>query len=198
MRAQWYSSAGCGAWCHIMGFTLSCGGIFGPNDYDPTLQGRGIRMIMQGQIPAVFSRGFNFVDVRDVAAAALSAETRGRSGERYLISGEWISLHALSTLFSRAAEVPPPVCMPSWASHPLALCGDAYSRVSGRPVAFASESVSSLIRYRDVRRTKAETELGFTPRPLAETVADTADWFAAMGVVRKPYPRRVLWLKIDA
>ena len=39
----------------------------------------------------LISGGYNWVDVRDVAAAAIQAMEKGRKGEKYILSG-WLDL----------------------------------------------------------------------------------------------------------
>ena len=66
-------------------------GVIGPHDYRPSEMGTVIRNLCTGRMPALVTGGFNFVDVRDVVAGALGAEARGRTGESYLLGGEWRS-----------------------------------------------------------------------------------------------------------
>jgi dihydroflavonol-4-reductase len=167
-------------------------GILGPHDLGPSPQGRAILSMMRGELPATMAGGFNWVDVRDVSEAALAAEARGRAGERYLLAGEWVTVPEITARFAEAAGVAPPsLTLPIWAARAVGVVGDVYARVSRTQPSFTSESVKAVGFYRHVRRDKAERELGFSPRPLDETVRDTAAWFRSIGMLGKR-PRRPL------
>jgi len=43
--------------------------------------------------------------------------------------------------------------------------------------------------HRDIRHDKAARELGYAPRPLAETAADTVAWFREAGMLAPPRQR---------
>jgi hypothetical protein len=43
--------------------------------------------------------------------------------------------------------------------------------------------------HRDIRHDKAARELGYTPRPLGETAADTVAWFCVAGMLGPPKQR---------
>jgi dihydroflavonol-4-reductase len=157
-------------------------GVFGPYDHGPSAQGRAMLQMARGKLPVVPSGGSDWVDVRDVVQGALAAEQRGRTGERYLLSGEWVALADLAVLFAAAADARGPwLVLPMWAARPLGWAGDAYTTLTRRPASVTRESLACLRQYREIRRAKAERDLGFSPRPIAETVADTVAWFRASG-----------------
>jgi dihydroflavonol-4-reductase len=62
----------------------------------------------------------------------------------------------------------------------------AYSRLRRRPPLFTSQSLRILRGHGVVRSDKAAEELGFTARPLVETIADTFAWFRDAGMLKPP------------
>ncbi len=85
----------------------------GPGDWKPTPTGKIIVDFMRGRMVGTLGGGMNLVAVEDVAAAHLAALERGRSGERYLIGGEnlslvqiWEMLASICRLRARTARVP--------------------------------------------------------------------------------------------
>jgi dihydroflavonol-4-reductase len=66
--------------------------IVGPFDFKPSHTGGLLLQFARGRMPVVIEGGFNWVDVRDVVHGAIAAAERGRSGERYLLTGTWTSL----------------------------------------------------------------------------------------------------------
>ncbi len=67
-------------------------GIIGPGD-----SGRGsiahmLKMYVEGRLPAAVNGGYDFVDVRDVAAGIVSCAEKGRPGQGYILSGEYATI----------------------------------------------------------------------------------------------------------
>lgn len=158
-------------------------GILGPFDFGPSLAGSGLLDLYHGRWPVLAPGGSDWVDVRDVAAAAITALERGRSGDRHLLAGGWVSLADLASLVAEiGGRRPPRGVLPESVlrvSLPL-LAG--YSRLAGRSPLFTRESLDALTRSsRDVRTDRASSLLGFRPRPLRETLSDTFDWFGSLG-----------------
>ncbi len=67
--------------------------MIGPYDAKPS-SNRIIRIYYQGHVSLVPPGGKNFVDVRDVAVAVCNAINMGRTGERYILAHENLTLHA--------------------------------------------------------------------------------------------------------
>jgi dihydroflavonol-4-reductase len=61
--------------------------------------------------------------------------------------------------------------------------GALFARLTGRRAVFTEEALGAVTHHRDVRRDKAERELGYRARPLEETVRDAYDWFRASGAL---------------
>ena len=81
----------------------------GEGDDAPTPTGRMVRGIASGRYRATLrSSGLNLVDVRDVARGHVLALERGRTGERYLLGSENLTLAEVFELVARAARRPPP------------------------------------------------------------------------------------------
>lgn len=159
--------------------------IVGPHDFKPSLMGQVLLDLARGALPAIVPGGSDWVDVRDVAGAAVAALDRGRPGERYLLSGRWTSVTHLAGLAEAVTGTPRPrLTVPLW----LARIGVPFARIQARMTAtrpvYTHESLDRLVRSsRDVLHEKARRELGFDPRPLEETLADSYAWFRAAGML---------------
>lgn len=149
--------------------------VIGPYDFKPSALGEVLLALARGRMPAMISGASqDFVDVRDVAAAALAAERRGRPGERYLLSGTRLSLAELARHWAAVTGRPAPrLAAPLWLARLAAPFAPAWARLRGHRPLFTSESLRMLRDTRPVSRLKAEGELGYRPRPLAETLRDT-------------------------
>lgn len=60
-----------------------------------------LRSFLRGRLPAGVCGGYDFVDVRDAAAGAVSCADSGRPGEGYILSGRYASIKELLTLAGR-------------------------------------------------------------------------------------------------
>jgi dihydroflavonol-4-reductase len=166
--------------------------VLGPHDWAPSALGGVVLDVARRRLPTLVDAGFDWVDVRDVAAGAVAALSRGRAGERYLLSGRWAPFAELALAVADAAGVPAPsFTSPLWLAAAAAPLATAWARLTGAPAHLTRASVETLRHsHRDVRHDKAARELGYAPRPLAETAADTVAWFRAAGLlgVRRPPP----------
>ncbi len=158
-------------------------GIVGPFDFKPSLFGRVIRALALGRLPALIDGGFDWVDVRDVAAAAATAAERlvdgGRrpAGSRYLLPGRWASLAEVAGMVAEASGVPAPRwAAPLWAARIGAPFSTAAALVFGHQPLFTGVSLAALRNNHRVNGARAAADLGHRPRPLADTVRDTVRW----------------------
>ncbi len=88
--------------------------VLGPFDFEPSRMGRVLLDLQRGALPALVAGGFDWVDARDVCAAAIAAEDRGRRGERYLLSGSYASVVDLAALVAEISGTP---AAAEWCSH---------------------------------------------------------------------------------
>jgi dihydroflavonol-4-reductase len=162
---------------------LNPSGMFGPVDPEPSRLGRVLLAMFKGRMPVTVTGAFDWVDVRDVATALIAAAVRGRTGENYLVGGHRASVMELGRL---AAEVsgrrPPRLVAPL---RPVRLAARAAVRLAGPRRAgrllLTPESLHALGTDPVVDCSKAVAEIGYRPRPLAETVADLHASFVADG-----------------
>src|SRR5262245_37296957 len=159
-------------------------GVMGPHDYVPHLAGRALIEMYLGRLPMNVASGFNWVDARDVAGGAIAAETRGRSGEQYLLSGHWAPMTDVAAIMrSVTGRRGPRLVAPLWlAKMGLPFIG-AYARLTGAPPLYTGPSLRALSEHRRCDNGKARRELGFAPRPLEQTVADTLGFYESAGLL---------------
>lgn len=160
-------------------------GVIGPLDFAPSRMGHVFLDLAHGSLPALIGGGFDWVDVRDVARGALSAESKGRTGERYLLTGHWVAVRDLAEQWATISGVPAPkMNTPMWlarASAPFALW---YAKALRSEPLFTPESLVALRANKVMRHDKAERELGYAPRPFAESLQDIYAWFVEHGDIR--------------
>jgi dihydroflavonol-4-reductase len=158
--------------------------LLGPQDVGPSATGQAIIQILERKFPVIPPGGVGMVDARDVAAAMIKAAERGCSGERYIVSKEYITLEHLAHTVSKVCGVPIPTRrIPYTALNLLAHAAELTSRITGRQPAISVNALKAMNRRHEVSSAKAIRELGVTFRPFEETIRDTANWFLANGYV---------------
>lgn len=155
----------------------------GPGDVAPTPTGRTLIDALSGRIRVCFPGGLNLVDVEDVARGHLLAERRGRRGERYLLTGHNLTIEGMIAELRRVLGLQHAmVAVPAWLAR---AAGAALERLAdrglgGEPVITAG-SVAYASRPLNFDNRKAREELGFTTRPLEDTLRRAVAWFRASG-----------------
>jgi len=161
------------------------GAVLGPHDYKPSPMGQLILDLCHRRLPAVVAGGYDWVDVRDVVSGAMAAAERGRAGDKFLLTGHWRSLKELANLVSQASGIPAPrLVSPMWLAKLGAPVAQRVTRLLGKRPKFTPHSLQVLCGNSQFRNDKARRELGYSPRPLAETVGAAVEWFRQSGQLR--------------
>ncbi|MBN1322034.1 MAG: NAD-dependent epimerase/dehydratase family protein [Thermoleophilia bacterium] len=159
-------------------------GIIGPFDYRPSPTGAAIVACGRGRLGAYVHGGYNFVDVRDVAQGLMAAAAKGRSGEGYLLTGDEITVSDLLQTVARLAGTRPPrLRLPLGFVKAVSPLIPAYYWISRERPLFTSYSLDVISSNCWMSHEKAARELGFSPRPIQETLVDTVRWFREEGML---------------
>ncbi len=149
----------------------------GPGDRGPTPTGKMVADVARGRARA-YLRGsaLNIVAVEDVAAGQLRAHERGRSGERYLLGGENLSMRDVFAILAEAAgRAAPRVAVPWSAAHAAARVSTAALGAVGREPKLLNLDEVRLARLpMTFDDSKARRELGHESRPAAEALRAAA------------------------
>ncbi len=157
----------------------------GPGDIKPTPTGRLIVEAARGQMPAFVDTGLNIVHVDDVAEGHLAAAEKGRIGERYILGGENLALaEILAGVAQAVGRRPPWLRLPHSVLFPVAIGAELAARVTGRDPFVTLDGVRMSRKKMYFSSEKASRELGYTPRPAREAIADAVSWFGANGYLK--------------
>jgi dihydroflavonol-4-reductase len=173
--------------------TVLPGAILGPHDYRVTPSTRFVRDLANGR--GMTGRGgVAYVDVGDVALAHAEALERGVAGERYIVAGPCEELRRIGELVGeRVGKRPAHVGAPRWLALPTVAVQSALQRLVGiEPFALLGEAREFVGRWPRFDTSKAQKDLGFTPRPLPEILGDTLRWLAERGELKPAVKERVL------
>jgi dihydroflavonol-4-reductase len=161
--------------------------VIGPYDYEPSFLGEALLNLARGKMPALVPGGFDWVDVRDVVAGALSAEEKAPTGAKYLLSGHFASICDLAVMVEEIVGTPAPrMVMPRWLAFVGAPFLEGFAKMTGNRPLYTSASIRALRTGQDVSHEKAARELGYKSRPLKETIVDTFNWFNESGYLDRP------------
>ena len=165
-------------------------GIVGPYDYKASRMGKFFRAYARKKNPRPGPGGFNWVDVRDVVAGAQAAEARGRAGQAYILSGHTVSNMDLAHIAARlTGTTAPSGAIPWWVANGIVSASPLIRMLGGKPPV-TKEALDALRSNTDMRHDKATKELGYTPRPIEDTVRDILAWYEEEGILAKEKARR--------
>ena len=157
----------------------------GPGDVKPTPTGRMVVDAASGRLPAYVDTGLNIVHVDDVAEGHWLAFRHGRIGERYVLGGTDMPLAAILADIARLSGRNPPVLrLPHRLLTPLAGLGELWCRVFGGEPLVTLDGIRMARKCMYYSSARARRDLGYTPRPASEALADAVAWFRAAGFVR--------------
>ncbi len=144
--------------------------------------------LAQHRLPVYVAGGAALGDVRDIARAHVAALTRGRIGEVYIVGGHNLEVAALVAQVAAITGVPAPRPLP----YPLALALAAAAELSGkalrRKIGLSRQLVMASHLYTWVSSARAIAELGYTIRPLQESLKDTFRYFLKNGRLKPTTP----------
>jgi len=172
--------------CHRGGVdavVLNPGNVLGPGDRHNW--SRLFRMVSTGSLPGVGPGGGNFCDVREVAKAHVKAWHQGRSGERYLLGGEFASYLQVVALAGEMlnARVPDKP-LPAWIVKAVAGAKSLLSAVTKQEPDLTPEGAALIIHSIRCNSDKAQRELDYRAVPLRDMVMDTIDWMSEKGLLQ--------------
>jgi dihydroflavonol-4-reductase len=162
--------------------------LLGPGDLNGSSTD-DVRLFLERKIPAIPPGGLSYVDVRDAASGLRLALERGAGGRRYLLGACNLTIKEFFGRLERVSGVRAPVIpmprAPELARTGAQLLRDVAARLGVEGFVSAVDPISldmaSFYWYLDA--TRAEEELGWTPRDPMETLADTVKDLEARGVV---------------
>jgi dihydroflavonol-4-reductase len=150
---------------------------FGPDDPTGAPANKLLKAIITRKIRFTLPVGFGCLDVRDFGSGVLLAADRGRAGERYVLSGENITANDLVERAAALAGVRPArFTPPTFLLYAAVGALELICNVRGKPAPITRDVLQIVGRYAWYDTSKARTHLGWTTRPLQETLADTIAW----------------------
>jgi nucleoside-diphosphate-sugar epimerase len=151
---------------------------YGPRDWQPS-QGLMVAMAAFGKVP-VYVNGVatEVVGIEDAAEAFLLAGDHGRVGERYIISETYMSMKEMfETAASAVGAKPPRLGIPLGALKATGLATSVVGRLLRRDFPMNRTGVRLLHMTSPADHGKATRELGWKPRPTADSIRRAAQFY---------------------
>jgi dihydroflavonol-4-reductase len=153
----------------------------GEQDIKPTPTGRIVVDFLKGKFPAYVETGLNLVDVRECALGHVEALEKGKSGERYILGGENLTLKQILDKLGAISGLPSPkVKLPYFVAYAAGLVDQT---VSGRWLHREPRATVETVRMGKKKMWassgKAERELGWKILPADNALRRAVEWFRA-------------------
>lgn len=171
--------------CHrseIDAVILNPSTIYGPGDAKKGSRTTQVK-VAQGKFPFYTSGGVSIADVDDVTEGILSGWQKGRSGERYILSGDNVTIKQLFDMIAGAAGAKPPeYLIPNFLLHGVGIWGDLTEKL-GLKTAISRENAWTATLFHWFDHSKATRELGYKPRPAIESIQKSVAWMKDNGYI---------------
>lgn len=156
--------------------------ILGPGDQHNW--SRMIRMAHEGKLIAAPPGSGNFCDVHEVVKAHIQAFHYGRSGEKYLLGGEYAAFADVVRLTGEVlGRRVPARAAPAWVMRAWARVNTALAALTGNEPDITPESAAMVSYHVNCESGKAISELGYRFTPIRQLIRDTAEWMREKGLL---------------
>lgn len=155
----------------------------GEQDIKPTPTGRIVVDFLKRKFPAYVDTGLNLVNVRECARGHIAAMEKGRSGERYILGGENLTLKQILDKLGEISGLPSPTLkLPYFVAYLAGAVDETFSgRLLGREPRATIEQVRMGKKKMWASSAKAERELGWKTIPADDALRRAVEWFRANG-----------------
>jgi dihydroflavonol-4-reductase len=155
----------------------------GERDIKPTPTGRIVVDFLKKKFPAYVETGLNLVDAIECAGGHIQALEKGRSGERYILGGENLTLkQILDRLAAITGLKSPTVKLPYAFALATGVVDEIVTgRLLGREPRATIDAVRMGRKMMFVTCAKAERELGWRTVPVDAALRRSVEWFRANG-----------------
>jgi len=155
----------------------------GEQDVKPTPTGRIVVDFLKKKFPAYVETGLNLVDARECARGHIAALEKGKSGERYILGGENLTLKQILDRLGEISGLPSPTMkLPYFVAY---AAGAVDETVTGRLLGCEPRATVETVRMGKKKMwassDKAERELGWKSVPADGALRRAVEWFRANG-----------------
>jgi dihydroflavonol-4-reductase len=157
----------------------------GERDIKPTPTGRIVVDFLKRKFPAYVDTGLNLVDATECALGHIAALEKGRSGERYILGGENLTLKQILDKLAAITGLPSPsIRVPYVLALATGVVDEFFTgRIRGTEPRATIDAVRMGRKKMFVTSAKAERELGWKCLPVEDALRRAVEWFRKNGYV---------------
>jgi dihydroflavonol-4-reductase len=155
----------------------------GDQDVKPTPTGRIVVDFLKRKFPAYVETGLNLVDVRECARGHVTTLEKGKSGERYILGGENLTLKQILDKLAKITGLPSPMLkLPYIFAYAAGIADEIVTgRLRGREPRATIDTVRMGAKKMFASSDKAERELGWKIVPVESALRRAVEWFRVNG-----------------
>jgi dihydroflavonol-4-reductase len=155
----------------------------GEQDVKPTPTGRIVVDFMKRKFPAYVETGLNLVDATECARGHVAVLEKGKSGERYILGGQNLTLKQILDQLARITGLPSPkVKLPYIFAFAAGVVDETITgRMLNREPRATIDTVRMGRKKMFASSDKAERELGWKIVPVEGALRRAVEWFRANG-----------------
>src|SRR6267143_432419 len=155
----------------------------GDQDLKPTPTGRIVVDFLKRKFPVYVETGLNLVDVRECARGHVTALEKGKSGERYILGGENLTLKQILDKLAKITGLPSPMLkLPYIFAYAAGIADEIVTgRLRGREPRATIDTVRMGAKKMFASSDKAERDLGWKIVPVESALRRAVEWFRGNG-----------------
>jgi len=160
-------------------------GIFGPNDFKPSLFGQEFINIANGKRPYSINVGYDYVDVRDLCKTSVDCIDKGEIKQNYIVGGNYMDFVYMSEVMSEILNKKLIRSTLPFGFIYMSLPGSYISSlIKKTPRAITMDSIHTIkIQNKNIPSSLSREKLNHNPRPVEETIQDTIEFFQKRGLI---------------
>ena len=160
-------------------------GIFGPNDFKPSLFGQEFINIANGKRPYSINVGYDYVDVRDLCKTSVNCIDKGEIKQNYIVGGNYMDFVYMSEVMSEVLNKKLIRSTLPFGFIYMSLPGSYMSSlIKKTPRAITLDSIHTIkVQNKNIPSSLSKEQLDHNPRPVEETIQDTIEFFQKRGLI---------------
>lgn len=147
-------------------------------DIKPTPTGDIVLRFLRRQMPFYMNTGLNLIHVQDVAWGHWLAYQKGKTGERYILGHQNMSLQEMLNLLSQITGLPAPKrSIPAWIPLSVAWVDEMLLAPLGKVPSVPIDGVRMAGQFMYYDSSKALQDLNLPQTPIVTALQDAVEWF---------------------
>jgi dihydroflavonol-4-reductase len=158
----------------------------GPWDIKPTPTGDMVLRFLRRQMPTYLDTGLNLIHVEDVVMGHLLALERGKTGQRYILGNQNLTMQQILQELAQITQIPAPQRpIPLWIPLSVAWVDEMILARLGKAPSVPIDGVKMARQKMFYDASKAIKDLGLPQTPVKQALTEAVNWFVAQGYVPK-------------